>query len=136
MRKDRDKPLDLIQIHATAITGARFERRLLSRDPLQGIKGGGKARLEEWSLALYRLAVALKLTKDKPLFITELKGHCLGGDAVFRENKITFQSLCLCVQPLCKHPDTIPLSGNNESALQLTLITKANISPKRRKFIV
>lgn len=40
MRKDRDKPLDLIQIHATAITGARSERRLLSRDPLQGIKGG------------------------------------------------------------------------------------------------
>lgn len=41
MRKDHDKPLDLIQIHATAITSARSERRLLLRAPLQGIKGGG-----------------------------------------------------------------------------------------------
>lgn len=44
MRKDRDKPWELIQIDARAITGAHFERRLLSRDPLRGIKGGGKGR--------------------------------------------------------------------------------------------
>jgi len=40
-------------------------------------------------LALYGVAVALKPTKDKPLFITRLKER--GGDA-FRENKITPKS--------------------------------------------
>lgn len=74
--------MDLIQIHARAITGAHFERRLLSRDPLQGIKGSGKGRRQEQNLALYRSAVALKPTKDKLLFITELKGDYEAGVAL------------------------------------------------------
>lgn len=45
MWKGRDKPLELIQIHARAITGARFGGRLLSRDPLQSIKGGREGSL-------------------------------------------------------------------------------------------
>ena len=73
------------------------ERRLLLRDPLQGIKcsgwgGGGGGGVPP----LYRLAVALKPTKDKPLFITGLKG--LPQGVVFTENKITLQLLLCPIQ--------------------------------------
>lgn len=96
MRKDDDKPggFDSDACQSNYGCTSHSERRLLLRDPLQGIKcsgwGGGGVP------PLYRLAVALKPTKDKPLFITGLKG--LPQGVVFTENKITLQ---LSADPKC-----------------------------------